>query len=68
MLGENEVKEIKEECLYCHGITNFAGTCPGCHETLPPEVTRLVEVKRVVPSPLAPGNYFLEFSASHPHV
>jgi hypothetical protein len=58
----------KEECLYCHGITNFSGLCPGCGATLSPEETRLVEVKRMESLPLAQGSFYLEASSSHPHV
>jgi hypothetical protein len=54
--------------LYCHGITNFAGPCPGCSEALSPGETKLVKVKRADPLLLAQGNYYLEFSSSHPHV
>ena len=58
----------KEECLYCHGITNFAGPCPGCGEPISPGETKFVKVKREIPLHLAQRNYYLEFSSSHPHV
>ena len=58
----------KEECLYCHGINKFFGSCPMCGETLPPGEPKVVEFKRMDQLPFTQGNYYLEFSPSHPHV
>jgi hypothetical protein len=43
MLGE---KEVREECLYCHGPLKPGNSCPACGDT------RLAESLRPNPSPL----------------
>ncbi len=58
----------REECLYCHGIINFSGPCPGCREILTPEETRVLEFEQPAPVLEALGNFYLEFSLHHPHV
>ena len=58
----------KEECLYCHGINNFSGPCPGCGKALAPDDPRFAEVKRAEPLLPAAGNWYQEFSWHHPHV
>ncbi len=58
----------KEECLYCHGVNNFSGPCPGCGRTPSPEDSRIAEVKRAEPLAPAMGNFYQEFSSHHPHV